>query len=136
MIGLNLNTEYMTILLMPKELSVSWDRDLNVSCSTLNAVLKKIPALSIQATGLCSAWVSHLAQSKLWYLARTPLTIPALELYSGKFYQELSLLLTMESLTLRDFVTWRVHRNCGLIRCLPPIALMSVLDTMDSNHSL
>src|ERR1051326_1692869 len=134
MIGLNHNTSSLMILSLPYERSKSLQNDLALSYLTLNVVLKRIPALSTQVTGLCSAWASHLRQARLWYLAKMPLTTQTLQLYSGKSYRELSSLLTTENLTLRDFTTYLVSYRCTLIQCLPPTPLMSVLDAMDSRR--
>src|SRR6266540_761295 len=134
MFGLNRNTESLTILFLPKEQCKNFQMDATASYWTLNAVLKKIPHLSIQANFLCSVWASHMHQNALWYLGRTPLTTPDFQVYSGNFYRELSLLLTMANLTLPDFVMWRVSNYSGLTQCSPPTALMSVLAAMASSN--
>src|SRR6266480_2535863 len=131
MIGLSHKSGYLTILSLPREWCRNLEADLIASYLTLNVALKKTAFTSIQVNTLCSAWASHLRGDKLWYLGRTPLTTPLLELHSGTFYQELNSLLTTENLTLPDFVTWRVSKSYGLTRCLPPTVLMNVLDAMD-----
>src|ERR1043166_1384352 len=130
MLGLSQRSGYMTILALPHESCRNLEADLTASYWTLSAALKKTTFTSTQVSGLCSAWASLLRQNGLWYWGRTPLTVPKLEVHSGKFYRELSSLLTTANLTLPDFVMWRVNKSSGLIRCLPPTVLMNVLDAM------